>query len=161
VLTYTSSPLSLKIECQTGSTEITSTIDTSSNYTYIQNTASNEFEFKKFVCSYEACCDNGLTYFLVSEPTDKNAIYTTLPAVTIDNTSERNLITTVPVTSVGVYQFYVYARNMYNDQTFSKKITINVIGDCSADTISLRSNEVSSTLADTINPSVAHFWKIN
>jgi hypothetical protein len=90
------------------------TIDTSSNYTYYLGSSINKFEFGKFVCSYEACCDNGLSYFLVSNPTDKNAIYTTLPAVSLDS-SNLNLTTVIPVTSLGTYEFYVYARNTYND----------------------------------------------
>ena len=159
-VTFTSPTTSLRIKCQTGSTTITSTISTSSNYTYYVGSATNKFEFGKFACSYEACCDNGLSYFLVSNPTDKNAIYTTLPALTLDS-SNVNLTTVIPVTSFGTYEFYVYARNTYNDQTFSEKITINVVTDCTLDTISLKSDEVSPALADSINPSVAHFWSIN
>ena len=83
-----------------------------------------------------------------------------LPALTIDS-SGKNLTTTIPVTNVGYFQFYVYARNMYNDYVFTDMITINVVGNCSADKIYLRSDEVSAKLADTINPSVAHFWDID
>ena len=62
---------------------------------------------------------------------------------------------------MGTYIFYIYARNSYNVQTFSDKIVVNVITDCAADVISLKSSSVSQALADTINPSVGRFWTIH
>ena len=112
-ITYTSSQLKLSIECDEDSTTIASTIDTSKNYTYYKGSATTLFQFSKFVCSNDACCENGLTYFVLSEPTDKNAIHTQIPAVARDET-DRYMWTNIPVTSMGTYIFYVYARNSYN-----------------------------------------------
>ena len=40
-----------------------------------------------------------------------------------------NLTMEIPVTNVRVYQFYVYARTKFYDETFSDKITIKVVSD--------------------------------
>ena len=61
---------------------------------------------------------------------------------------------------MAVYEFWVYARNTYNAQVFSEKVTVNVIWDCSKDTISVLDTDVSKSLAGTINPLVGRFWEI-
>ena len=95
------------------STTITSMINTSANYTYFKDSTDTLFAFDKFVCSNDACCENGLSYYVLSEPTDKNAIHTAIPALATDS-KDTKMYTNIPVTSVGIYEFYVYARNTYN-----------------------------------------------